>query len=126
MRVNRNEYGLDQPAPRDLAVTPEYESSVTCLDVFAMLPPHPGHLPPLECRKSMVDGVEVVPQKQHAENPIRLDDRGSLLGPLTPPMLDKAAHHAEHQAGINKHRQILQNAHAEGFDHQQHEHDADQ
>jgi hypothetical protein len=58
-------------------------------------------------------GVEVVPEKKKAEDPIRFNDRRPLARMLAPAMLGKASHHPEDETRIEESREIEPQRHVE-------------
>jgi hypothetical protein len=67
----------------------------------------------------VVHGVEVVPEKKEAEDPVRFDDRRTLARMLAPAMLGKASHHPEDETRIGESREIEPQLHVEYQGHRQ-------
>jgi hypothetical protein len=59
--MNRNEIRRHEPSSRYLAVTSKHESTVARLNVFTMLPPYTGNLPPRQRREDVMNDVKVIP-----------------------------------------------------------------
>jgi hypothetical protein len=67
----------------------------------------------------VVHGVEVVPEKKKAEDPVRFNDRSTLVRLLAPAMLGKASHHPEDETRIGESREIEPQLHVEYQGHRQ-------
>jgi hypothetical protein len=68
--MNGREIWSEQPSAGDLAIALKHKPAVVGDDAITMLAPNARHLVPRRSRKDVVYGVQVVPKKKEAQDPI--------------------------------------------------------